>query len=96
MTHTTNKAIKDAYNRYLNSELYTVYGCYVRPSYAKCKAFDKCLDIYRINNGRQPRIISHNTTQFTFGFIGFVGDKQAFFYITKDNSRYIYLDELGV
>lgn len=96
MTHCTTKTIKDAYARFLNSDLYTLRHCYNRPSENKQRAFDYCVDLWRKYDGQQARIIGYNTTQFSFGFIGsFDGNRPAFFYVTRDYDRYIYLDEIG-
>lgn len=94
MTHTTNKTIKTAHERYTESTLYTLRDCYGRYSDAKESAFGYCMNQMHNHNGRQPRIISYNQNIFTFGFIGEIDGKSAFFYITPAYDRYIFLDEM--
>lgn len=94
MTHCTTKTIKDAYRRFNDSATMYLYQCYDMPSMAKTNAFNYCMDLFNKYNGTKFRIIGYNTMQFSFGFIGSIGNDKAFFYITKDYDRYILLDEI--
>lgn len=94
MTHTTAKVIKNAYNNYFNSNLCTLYDCYTNFSYNKQRAYDYCLSLMAKYNGQAGCIIGYNCMVFSFGFIGEYDGKQAFFYITRDYDRYIFIDEL--
>lgn len=95
MTHCKNTQIKRAYIEFNHIGPCRLSDCYNRYSEAKEAAYDYCLDLVnRYNGGWSYRIISYNTTMFTFGFIGEIDGKPAFFYITRDYDRYIYLDEL--
>lgn len=96
MTHTTNKTIKAQYYQHDKSRLYSLNDCYRNASYNKQCAFNRCLELCRKYDGRHLKIISYNTMQFTVGFIGEIDNKTAFFYITRDHDRYIYLDEIVV
>jgi hypothetical protein len=94
MTHTTNKQIKQAQRVHENAtacNLWQVYGNY---SHAKQRAFEYCLELMNKYRGSMGRILTYNTFCFSFGFIGEINGKSAFFYITRDNDRYIYFDEL--
>lgn len=97
MTHTKNATIKHAFERYANSNLYTLRDCYAKHSTAKENAYHYCIRLYLDTPaGRQPRIIGYNSMTFSFGFIGKHNGKDAFFYITRDYDRFIYLDEIEV
>ena len=95
MKHTNSKLIVDVYYRYLKSNNNRLWDVYKKVSMAKVNAYNYCNDKKRELNGRDLKIISHNCQSFTVGFIGELDDRQAFIYITKDNERFIYLDELG-
>ena len=96
MTHTTAKCIKNAYQIFLKSDLFTLSQCYTTASTAKHRAFNYCLDLVMRYNATKYRILGYNCMMFSFGFVGEINGKPAFFYITKDYDRYIYLDEMGV
>lgn len=95
MKHTNSKIIVDAYYRYLKSNDNRLWDVYKKVSMAKVNAYNYCKDKKRELNGRDLKIVSHNSQLFTVGFIGEIDGRQAFVYITKDNERFIYLDELG-
>lgn len=94
MTHANVKTLRDAHARYIKSNLYTLADCYTSNSRAKENAFAYCRELVEKYNGRQGRIIGYNSQTFSYGFIGYIGNKQAFFYITKDYDRFILVDEL--
>lgn len=95
MKHTNSKLIVDAYYRYLKSNDSRLWDVYKKVSMAKVNAYEYCNAKKRELNGRDLKIVSHNSQLFTVGFIGELDNRQAFIYITKDNERFIYLDELG-
>ncbi|MBO5715280.1 MAG: hypothetical protein J6S23_02660 [Clostridia bacterium] len=94
MTHIKTQNIKRAHDTYMRSQLYTLNDCYVNHSYAKERAFDYCRTLVSMYNGRQGRIIGANCMTFSYGFIGEINGRPAFFWITRDYDRYIYIDEL--
>lgn len=96
MKHTTAKIIKSAYYNFAKStdtELWQVYGTF---SYYKAKAMEYCKQLAQKYNAVTPcYILGHNSQTFSVGFEGMHGNRPAFFYITKDYDRFIYLDELN-
>ena len=96
MTHCKTKCMRDAYATYARSNACNLSDCYKSASYAKKRAYDYCLSLVRDYKGVEFGIVSYNCTVFTFGFVGEIDGKTAFFYITPTYDRYIYMDELGV
>lgn len=94
MTHTTIKAIKNAYNTYLRSTDYSLSDCYSNYSSKKEKAFDYCKSLAKDYNGKAVKIIGHSCHIFSVGFLCTVDNRPAFAYITPSYDRYIYLDEI--
>lgn len=94
MTHCTTKTIKNAYADYQNSNKYNLSDCYKNASYYKQNAMNYCRKLKYKYNGFYGKIIGFNCMQFSYGFIGTIDNIPAFFYITKDNDRYIYISEL--
>lgn len=94
MIECKRKFMKGMFNHYLMSNDYRLRDVYKSYSIHKERAFDYCRNLVAKYNGTQGKIISFNTTCFTYGFIGEIEGKQAFFYITKDYNRYIYLEDL--
>ena len=70
------------------SELWQVYGQYSR---AKERAMLYCKELMAIYKGKDLRILSWNTFTFSVGFYGEYDGKPAFFYITANNDRCMYL-----
>ena len=95
MKHTNSKLIVDAYYRYLKSNDSILWDVYKKVSMAKVNAYAYCNSKKCELNGRDLKIVAHNCQSFTVGFIGEIDNRNAFVYITKDNERFIYLDELG-
>ena len=101
MLHCKTKQIKASYKSYLNSNYYELYHCYDNYSYYKAIAFENCRDLMQRVNGYGLKIISFNSQCFTVGFIGEMVDEKtgaiekAFFYITRDYDRFIFLDEIN-
>lgn len=101
MTHAITKTgkvvqhIRNAYAIYLRSNYYGLYDCYESPSEAKQNAYNYCIRLQMDTPaGRQGRVISYNTFMFTYGFIGRMNGKDAFFYISPNREWYAYLDEI--
>lgn len=85
-----NRIAKEHYEDYKRataSELWEVYGRFSR---AKINALDYCKSLKFKMNGRNGRIISANTFQFSYGFEYDDPDTGAlcFAYITKDYDRF--------
>jgi glutathione peroxidase-family protein len=72
-----------------------LYDCYGSFSYAKAQAFEYCKELKSKYNGRGLKIIGYNSNRFSAGFIGEIENREAFFYITADYDRYIFLDEIN-
>ena len=86
---TAQRIAKAQYIHYLRSnarKLSDVYGSY---SQFKEEAMERCLKLMRDLNGRDLKIISHNSNYFTVGFM--YTDEETgevmFAYITKDHDR---------
>lgn len=94
MTKCNNQTIKNAYDRWVNSSLNTLRDCYNNYSVHKENAYNYCWELFRKYNGDVFGIISYNSMVFSVGFTGEIDGKKAFFYITRDYDRYIYLEEL--
>lgn len=71
MTNTSyqKRTAKSNINRYNQSAAYCLRDVYGRYSEAKEKAFKYCLNLMYEYNGRDLKIISHNSFMFTAAFI---------------------------
>lgn len=78
------RAARCAYSSWLNSKNYTLYHAYQNPSYSKERAYDYCLEKFRLYNGEDFKIIGSNSFVFTVGFVftDVQTDEKMFFYIT--------------
>ena len=94
MTHPPTNTLRNAYERYIQSNNYTLEQCYCNHSRAKQNAFDYCRELEYQNHGYNLKIIGFNSQTFSVGFIGEIGNKKAFFYITRDYDRFILLEEI--
>lgn len=56
-------------NRYKTSELYSLCQAYYRPSAAKRKAWDYCMNLMFEKFGYGLKILSYNTFMFTAAFL---------------------------
>ena len=56
-------------NRYDNSKLYTLYHAYTRPSTAKERAWNYCIELMEKYNGYGLKVLSYNTFMFTAAFL---------------------------
>lgn len=92
MTLSNTKTMKNAYERYLNSELSNLWECYGKYSRAKADAMDYCKRLMYELNGHGLRIVSYNCNVFTVGFT-FTNEnnEKCFAYITRDHDRYMKL-----
>lgn len=92
MKHCTRGFMAEKLRAYNESNLYSLSNCYLKASDNKESAYDYCVNLMQKYNGENLRIISYNTFSFSAGFIGEYNGKRAFFYITKDYDRYIYIN----
>lgn len=70
--------------RHNQSELFTLWDCYERPSQNKIDAFNKCRDAYLSKpSARNFKIISYNTNMFSIGFYYYKVNTLMFHYETN-------------
>lgn len=93
MTKTTVSKVRNAYEAWQRSSSTSLRDVYGRFSQAKEEAYNYCCKQFREFDGERFRIIGANTDTFSVGFVGKIGDRYAFFYITRDNDRYCYLND---
>lgn len=68
-----------------------IYDCYVSPSYAKVRAFNRCIELAKAYNAYTYKITGANCSTFTFQFAFYRKDKKTgeikhyIAHITKDN-----------
>lgn len=94
MKYCNNKMMKVKYYSYKKSYCYDLYHCYGKYSISKEYAMKYCRELEEKYNGHSLKIISYNTSIFTVGFIGYIDGKEAFFYITRDYDKYIFLEDI--
>ncbi len=95
MTHANTKAIRNAYVQYARSTATSLDHVYKSYSSRKMDAWHYCERLAKQYNAvTDLYIISHNSDFFSVGFEGMHEGRQAFFWITARNERFIYLDEL--
>ena len=104
MKDKVTKQIKQAYKRYLCSDMYDIYDAYKTPSSRKRLAWKDCQRLRDEEGGRNLKIIGANSMVFSAGFIkdtymfneetSKVEPIEAFVYITKDYDRYFPVSEL--
>ena len=69
-----------------------IYDAYVKPSYAKVRAYDDCMAMVREYNGFGEKITGYNSCTFSFQFTFYHKDRktgdvtQYIAHITKDNN----------
>ena len=96
-TLNTSKRMKRYLAEYLASTNETLYQVYSNYSTAKEIAYIGCKSVMRDNLGHTPRIITHNTFLFTFGFIAVDVDNVPNFYvITPTKFMYMPLDTISI
>ena len=94
MKHAKTETLRQAYRKYKISDNQCLADCYRSCSNEKQKAYEYCIRKEIEYCGYNGRIVGYNTFSFTFGFIGEINGKEAFFYITPTYDRYIYIDEI--
>lgn len=92
MMQCKRKFMYEKMREYKQSKLYNLYSCYNTVSDSKESAYDYCLRLMDKYNGTDLRIIGYNTFTFSVGFIGEYEGRKAFFYITADYDRFMYID----
>lgn len=92
MKHCTRGFMSGAYSRYMDSDLHSLQSCYAHCSEAKRLAWSRCLWLMDEYNGYDLRIVGFNSQSFSAGFVGYIDGKRAFFYVTKDYDRYIFVN----
>lgn len=92
MVQCKRKFMYEKMREYKQSKLYNLYSCYNKVSDSKEIAYEYCLRLMDKYNGTDLRIIGYNTFVFSAGFIGEYEGRKAFFYITADYDRYMYID----
>lgn len=86
--------MRKAYTQYLKSTNKYLTDCYTTCSGAKMQAYGACMrEVYKYS-GINHKIVTYNRNIFTFGFIGKINDKEAFFFITPTKDSFIYTDEI--
>ena len=78
-------------SKYELSEDYNLDNVYKSYSRNKSLAWDYCKDLMNEYNGHGLKVISHNLTMFTAGFIYETCDGEYLMYITKSADRPIKL-----
>lgn len=63
------RAARGNINKYDNSKLYTLYHAYTRPSTAKERAWNYCVELMVKYNGYGLKVLSYNTFMFTAAFL---------------------------
>ena len=94
MKHAKTETLRQAYRNYKLSTNQCLADCYRSCSNEKQKAYEYCIRKEIEYSGYNGRIIGFNSNFFSFGFIGEINEKEAFFYITHTQDRYIYIDEI--
>ena len=94
MKHSKTETLRRAYRAYKNSPYRCLPDCYRNCSAQKERAYENCIRKEIEYSGFNGRIIGFNSQIFSFGFIGEINEKEAFFYITPTYERYIYISEI--
>lgn len=87
----TTKKAQGFIQMYKHARFSTLSEAYARPSVAKQRAYDYCLDLMREYDGEGGRITGRNCMVFSFAFRGTYEGKPALFYITRDYDRVVPL-----
>ena len=88
----TKNQIKAKYQQYLKSSLRYVADVYVRPSVNKCIAERNILNYMMNNDGYGYRVMSHNNSFFTAGYIIRNEKGKCFVYETAYNQYVLPID----
>lgn len=84
-----NKKIKNAYERYLKSNIDNILDCYDNPSTFKSMVEDNIREFMDKIGGRNYRIISYNSFVFTAGFTCISNGVNIFVYVTPYKTEYM-------
>ena len=88
----TKKQIKAKYQQYLKTPILCVNDVYVRPSIYKERAELETLEYMLEQNGYGYRVMSHNNSFFTVGYIIDNDEGKLFVYETAQHRYYLPLD----
>ena len=81
---------ESALKRFEFSRYESIFSAYGKPSCAKIRAFQYCVETCEKYNGFKLRILSKNTFMFTCGFFFYDKDgKKQFYYITPSYDVFI-------
>lgn len=84
-----NKKDESIYNEYQRSVMYNLFDAYNNVSKKKWEAWEYCESLMKKWEGWGLKVISHNSYQFTAGFLFKDNDKLYLMYITKSYDRKI-------
>ena len=76
------KRMKEAYERYLNSNNYNLYYVYNYFSSAKAEAWEYCKELCKDYGGSDLKVIGANSNFFSAGFTFTEDDIDKFMFIT--------------
>ena len=83
------KKLKGAYERYLKSDMDTLYKAYASPSCHKVDAWEnRCRGTMLTFGGHDLKVVSHNCSIFTAGFLFEDAFKNQYFYYITPTNRY--------
>lgn len=71
------KTIKLQYHMYNNSDDLTIWDAYKNPSRRKEQAWKYCKNLCNDFNGRNLKVVGHNTTIFSAGFVFDIEDEDT-------------------
>jgi len=63
-----NKTMTNAYARYNNSKMDTIYKAYKKPSARKVRVWHHWMEACAMLNGRNMKVIGKNCNMFSLGF----------------------------
>ena len=89
----TKNQLKAKYQEFLKAPVLYVNDVYVRPSVYKERAERNILDYMIDQDGYGYRVISHNTSFFTVGYIICNDGGKLFVYETAQHRYYLPLDD---
>ena len=82
------------YIDYRKSKKVFIRECYKNPSIAKLDAEANIIKFAYDNGAYTGRVLSYNTSIFTYGFIGLKDGREIFVYITPYRMWWCYLSDL--
>ena len=85
------KREQDALNRYYQSTEYDIYSSYKSPSSAKVRAWFYCIDLMLRHDGYGLKVIGHNSSFFSAGFLFENNGKECFMFITHGADTAVYI-----